>query len=417
MIGLYDRSGTFHADATINGERVRLSLGTRTSEFAKRLVSKLEIAILEGPDSPRWSDLRLTLPGPTFLRFARLTGVKEKWSPTWKQFRELFESDMNRRVKFNELRVNTVLSYKRLLSMFERFLDEKQIKHLKDIEESVIEDFKTWRFERIRHRNNSTGRSTLGLDVDMLHHLFCFAVKKEWIKRNPVHFMARTMDPANGAQPYTEDELRAMRNHLREQDWFLFLLLRWTGFRSSDAVTLLWREVDLDREVIEHVCKKNRKKVTIPISDELLNAFKKEHERRRPRPNEPVLSMAELEALKRDSGPRLFAFKADITDEPLSNSELLSLGKQVYRFVVALGKRAGVCHAYPHRFRTTYAVDMLKCGETESGVARVLGDTLETVMKHYLPYVPVLQEQTRSFMNTGKGIEDRSRLTSQQKSV
>jgi site-specific recombinase XerD len=411
MIVLRKRGVTFHADATVRGERIRASLGTRTAECAKRLVNNLELAVFEGSELRRWADLQVALPHSTFVRFAEFAGVKEKHSPTCREFRQSFESDMNRRVQFGELQTNTVLSYQRVLSTLERFLDERKIKKLQEIDESVMDDFKVWRLGRIRHRTNSTGRSTLGLEIDMLHHAFSFAVDKDLIKKNPVRFMSRIWEPENSAQPFTEDELTAMRNHLRE-DWFLFLLLRWTGFRSSDVVTLLWREIDFLQKEIEHVCKKNRKKVYVPIGTEFLTALKEEHQRRNPAPNEPVLSLAELAALKKDARPSLFPFRVNIMDKPLSNRELIRLGKQVYRYVVALGERAGVRHAHPHRFRTTFAVDLLVAGEKESSVARMLGDTLETIMKHYIPYVPVLREQTRVLMDAGKGIEKRVSLMS-----
>lgn len=54
---------------------------------------------------------------------------------------------------------------------------------------------------------------------------------------------------------------------------------------------------------------------------------------------------------------------------------------------VAIGNRAGVANARPHRFRDTLAVDMLSRGATPDDVAKVLGDTIETIEKHYTPFV------------------------------
>ena len=57
--------------------------------------------------------------------------------------------------------------------------------------------------------------------------------------------------------------------------------------------------------------------------------------------------------------------------------------------------RAGVAHSHPHRFRDTFAVDLLCAGAGVYDVARMLGDTVETVEKHYAPLVPALRERVR----------------------
>jgi site-specific recombinase XerD len=49
---------------------------------------------------------------------------------------------------------------------------------------------------------------------------------------------------------------------------------------------------------------------------------------------------------------------------------------------LALGKRAGIGGAHPHRFRDTFAVDMLSRGASLYDVAKMLGDTIDTVEKH-----------------------------------
>ena len=73
--------------------------------------------------------------------------------------------------------------------------------------------------------------------------------------------------------------------------------------------------------------------------------------------------------------------------------------------MIALGKRAGVPDAHPHRFRDTFAVDLLVRGATPYDVAKLLGDTVDTIEKHYAPYVKELREQVRRLMENGQGIE------------
>jgi hypothetical protein len=48
---------------------------------------------------------------------------------------------------------------------------------------------------------------------------------------------------------------------------------------------------------------------------------------------------------------------------------------RLYQRMLALGKRAGVNNAHPHRFRDTLAVDLLSRGASPYDVAKMLGDT------------------------------------------
>lgn len=78
---------------------------------------------------------------------------------------------------------------------------------------------------------------------------------------------------------------------------------------------------------------------------------------------------------------------------------------RLYERIKALGDRAGVDRAYPHRFRDTLAVDMLLKGASPYDVAKTLGDTVAVVEQHYAPYVKELRERTRKIMESSEGIE------------
>jgi integrase len=71
--------------------------------------------------------------------------------------------------------------------------------------------------------------------------------------------------------------------------------------------------------------------------------------------------------------------------------------------MLALGKRAGVPNSHPHRFRDTFAVDMLARGATVYDVAKLLGDTIETVENHYADFVKELRERVRRMMENKNG--------------
>lgn len=120
---------------------------------------------------------------------------------------------------------------------------------------------------------------------------------------------------------------------------------------------------------------------------QLLFALEAEHEKLKPEPSAQVLlNPATGTAMTR---PRL------------------------YSRMLALGKRAGVAGAHPHRFRDTLAVDMLCRGASPYDVAKLLGDTIETVEKHYMPFVKELRQRVRNFLDTGTGIEEAAKMSSE----
>ena len=51
------------------------------------------------------------------------------------------------------------------------------------------------------------------------------------------------------------------------------------------------------------------------------------------------------------------------------------------------------------------AVDMLARGASPYDVAKLLGDTVATVEKHYAPFVKELRDRARRFMENGEGLE------------
>jgi hypothetical protein len=56
---------------------------------------------------------------------------------------------------------------------------------------------------------------------------------------------------------------------------------------------------------------------------------------------------------------------------------------------------------------------MLSRGASPYDVAKMLGGTIETVEKHYTPFVKELRDRVRNILETGIGIEEASKLRSE----
>jgi integrase len=376
MLTIRKREKTFHADLMKGHVHiVRGSLGTRNREAAHRLIHKMETALSEGPESPLWRELRALLPEETFSRFADYACVKLRQLPTWEDLKAAFNIHREQRIKLGKFAQSSFDRYESTIREFSTFLSVQNVALLQEIDRVLVERFKVWRVERINKRKFSRGATGLVLDAAVLHRVFSFAVENEMIFKNPVRMEGTPGEnPTNGAEPFTAAELARMREQAGT-DMLAFLLLRWSGLRGSDAVKLTWAEVQFDHQEIQRVTQKRRKRVILPLHTELLFALETEHERLKPQPAERVLTNP-------------------VTGEPMTRPRL-------YQRMVALGKRAGVPNAHPHRFRDTLAVDMLSRGASPYDVAKMLGDTIDTIEK---------RDRVRHILQNGVGLEEAAKI-------
>jgi integrase len=365
-------------------ERLRLSLGTMSRDAAQILHSNIERAFAEGPDSLLWAKLRTLLPPEAFQKLASIAGHDPEKSAgppqfTWQDLEEKFKLWTAQRVALGKMRGSTRDRYLQTVAAFRKFVDARQIVSLAEISRAVIEDFKVWRLKLVLEKKFSRGGRGVVLDTAILHRVFVYAIDCEMVTRNPVRLDGRPGDdPERGAQPFKADELTKLRD-TAGPDLLAFLLLRWTGLRGSDAVGLIWGEIEWDSREINRLTLKRRKRVILPIHTELLFALEVERDRRKPLPEDRVLVNS-------------------VTGNPFTRPRL-------YEKMLALGRRAGVLAAHPHRFRDTYAVDLLARGASPYDVAKLLGDTVDTIEKHYAPFVKELRERARRIMESGEGLE------------
>jgi len=383
MLVARKREKWFYIEGRIAGQRVRLALRTQNRDNARSTVSEVERALASGAESALWPKLQAVLPRKSFDCLAAIAGYQERPSipaPSWQVLAGLFEGDALRRITLGNFRATTWARYKFEVSEFGDFVSVNGIVALAQIDRAMIEQWKVWRVARIRSRSKLGAAKSLALSAAILHRIFQFAVENEMLVRNPVRLEGRPGEnPERGSQPFKPDEIRKLREHAGP-DSLAFALLKWTGFRGSDAVALTWAEVDFDAREIVRVTQKRGKRVVLPIHTELFFALEAERNRRKPQPWDRVLLNPE-------------------TGKPFTRMRL-------YERMLALGRRAGVAGANPHRFRDSLAVEMLVRGATPYDVAKTLGDTIDTVEKHYAPFVPELRERVRRIMESEPNIEN-----------
>src|SRR5271163_4711260 len=139
MLTAKKRGTTWRVEGVLNKHYVRLSLKTRDASAAKKSVNEIELALIEGPDSKRWLELRRILPEATFQFFANAVDWKESPqtveapSPTWIDLVREFSANFKRKILQGDRSEATWRRYELTCNTFTEFLKGSEISRLQDI--------------------------------------------------------------------------------------------------------------------------------------------------------------------------------------------------------------------------------------------------------------------------------------------
>ena len=259
-----------------------------------------------------------------------------------------------------ELREATLYKYRLLFRQLQAFADSEGLRYLKELDLERLRKFRAGWTER-----NLTSRNKL----ERLRTFLRFCVDDEWITKNYALKLKapKVTDPPT--MPLNGDEvvkiLTACQGYPdklnRVRLKALVLLLRYSGLRIRDAVTLSQERISGDKLLLRTI-----KTVTVvwcplpPAVIESLNAI--------------------------PCGSRYYFW----TGEGKTKSCASSYQRALHRLFIL----AGVPDAHPHRFRDTFAVEMLLTGVPLDRVSVLLGhSSIRVTEKHYSPWVRARQEQ------------------------
>jgi integrase len=409
-------------DYPVGYYRICLALKTDSEKIARVRVEDIKNACAIGADASLWQQLQENLPTKTFNFFAFASGFESAIpSPegkslikkaTWLDLRRNFISHIDRLISLGLVRLTSKQSYESTLRRFDEFIIETNLPYISQITESVIvEQFKPWRKVQIlKSKNAGKNAERIKLDLTILRSVFNFDGPKmktrarAWYAsgfqpfENPVPKIEKDQKPGafpeERTMPFGEDDQNRLRQEAakmsykdsRNQKYTLkhgsyllaFELLLHTGLRRSDAMTMTWRQVRTDLGMVVLRTKKNGQEVMIRIHKDLLPALKSEYARQTKDGKPPKLSDCVL--LNPETG------------NPYSRSGLnRSLG--------SLGDRLNIEEVRPHRFRCTFAVECLLKGLDVHRTAEYLGDTVKTVVEHYLPMSNALSQQAGDILD------------------
>jgi integrase/recombinase XerD len=213
--------------------------------------------------------------------------------------------------------------------------------------------------------SNSTKRSKLG----RLRAFWRFAIDRGWVDSNPAKLLKPPKEDRKQVQPFSAAEIEKIMWALDlYKDWpkgrradlrAFVLLLRYSGLRIRDVVTFRKSNLVADRILLQTA--KAQTVVSLPVPAEVVEALK------------AIEGVSEYYFWSGNGLP-----KTCVCDWQRSLTKLFKL--------------AGVSNGHAHRFRHTLAVNLLAKGVSMENVAKILGNTLRIVEKHYATFSHVRQE-------------------------
>jgi site-specific recombinase XerD len=328
------------ADGILGGGEIRRSMRTRDWTKANREVQKWEAA-------ERMSE----------------QGAPVSLADAW----ESFLADLEAR----KLSYETIRKYKLLKSRITTFAADKGLSLLADFDVDALGRFRsTWK----------DGPRTSAKTLERLRAFFRFAHDRNWVERNPATRLKLPKVSIRPTMPFTQPDMlqlltaceaclaeaetrTAKMNALRLQS--LVLLMRYSGLRISDAVTITTDRLDGNKLFLY------TQKTGVPVYT--------------------VLPDSVLRAL--ESTPRVTTKNFFWSGESKRESAA-GLWERLKELIAQAGISKSAGNAVSHRFRDTFAVELLLAGVPIERVSILLGhQSVRITEKHYNPWVRSRQEQ------------------------
>lgn len=327
-----------HVQGSLEGKPLRQSLGTTSWSRAQDIVRKWE------------SEGHISEPEPSVSECCRL-----------------FIEDCNARGLADE----TVKKYRRIASGLETFCTLRNIQFPSQLSLDHLSRFRNeW-----KNRNYSALKK-----LEALRTMFSFFVAREWIAINQARKLTRPVIRTTPTMPFSKEEMQRIMAACDEYDpkrrsnygsearfriKAFVMLMRYTGLRIGDVCTLTINRIENGKLFLYTA------KTGVPVNILL-----------------PPYLLALLSMFAPTSKEFFFWNGRSDRHTPVSVWEA-----SLHRIF----RNAGIEKAHPHRFRDTFAVELLLAGTPIERVSVLLGHrSVKVTEKHYSPWVRERQYQAET---------------------
>jgi len=356
-----------HVEGKLGQDFIRKAVATTNWETAQRRVSEAEAR--GSWDAPEPQHPQPPIQAPAAAAVPQAKGVTVDEAVT--EF--LRDAEHGRR-----LSPKTIEKYELLLRQLREFALSDARPALTDFDVSALRRFReSWRKTRradLKRPPKPLGARTVGKKTELLKAFFRFAMDSGWFDRTPARALKSPVVRAPPKQPFPAEEMTriyhacasvnlTMGTHeedgaITNDELLTFaMLLRYSGLRIGDAAMLTTDRIQGEKLYL--YTQKTGQHVYVPLPPFLCNRLKQVRIRH--------LKFFFL-------GPR---------------SRDVDVAAEVWRRKLnRVFFRAGVLNGTPHRFRHTFAVELLLQGVPLESVSILLGHTSTRITeKHYTAWV------------------------------
>jgi integrase/recombinase XerD len=266
--------------------------------------------------------------------------------------------------EIRKLTESTMSKYRTLTGQLKTFCSDKGIKSIRQLDPDTLSAFReTWDEEPISALKK----------FERLRSFFKFCHGRKWIDDNPALALKAPKADPKPKMPFTKDEIEKIlwacelfsttsryRSKQRDRIKAVVLLMRYSGIAIQDAVTLKRDRLTGNKLFLR------RAKTGVPVTVTL--------------PDHVVAALNE---------------RAEFQDRFFwsGNGKVTTVVKVWEDTFRRLFEIAGIEDGQSHRFRDTFAVELLLTGARIDQVAALLGNSPRIVEKHYAPWVQERQDQ------------------------
>jgi integrase len=264
----------------------------------------------------------------------------------------------------------TLRSHRVILARLTAWAEHEDYTRLTDLTLARLTEFRTtW---------HTWAPITKKVRQQQLETFLRWCVKRKYLLENPLEHITPIKVPPQPTLPFTPEEMTRI---LDACDWYVrekcrtigsrryvrafILMLRWTGLRITDVITLPWSRVTPDGSVFLYT-QKTGVAVTVPIPPEALAAW--------------------------HAIPRVgqYPFWTGHGQVHYAASPWQTLLRSLFA-------HAGIEGGHAHRFRDTFAVEYLLAGMDITDVSVLLGHSSVRITEtHYAPWVRARQSRLAS---------------------
>ena len=337
---------------------------------------------------------------------AKAQEIREAWDPVKQKMRELEQlkeaqiaEEMMIEIAvdrwLNSIRADidnkyTQKKYETTARKIRSWAQSRNFTLLSHITTDGLDEWKTQWKAKAKHPDNRMGKTTAGRHLEKVKAFFTYCQRIGWIKASPAYGIKAIKPDETETLPLVggryEQVLEATYKYdadMRQDDRYgqelraLIELMRWSGLRISDALTVAKDRIVGNRFALRTI--KNGTKLTVILPDHVVTAL-------HALPIRPTVD------------PRYFFWSGKSEIKSLTGQWQRKLGRlNKYLSMVDYDGRPLQFHS--HQLRDTFAVEHLLAGTSMQDLSGMLGHkSVRVTEKYYAPWVPERQAQLEEKM-------------------